>query len=41
MKEKVINVIGVLVMALIIWGGIIFIDARIVETGNVVESYDK
>lgn len=39
MKEKVINFIGVLVMLLLIWGGIMFIDARIVETNNVVEGY--
>lgn len=39
MKEKVINCLGVLVMLLIIWGGIVLIDARIVETNNVVEGY--
>lgn len=39
MKEKVINFIGVLVMLLIIWGGIILIDARIAQTNNVVEGY--
>lgn len=39
MNEKVINVIGVLVFLIIMIGGIILIDARIVETNNVVEGY--
>lgn len=39
MSEKVINVIGVLVFLIIMIGGIMLIDARIVETNNVVEGY--
>ena len=39
MKEKVIDCLGVLVFLIIMIGGIMFIDARIVETNNVVEGY--